>query len=256
MKYININKKNKSAYITINNEKHLNALNKDLLSELSFAINDLDLDKSIRVLIITGEGDKAFAAGADIKEMYGMTKEDALKYSKLGSELFYKIETLSKPVIAAINGYALGGGCELAMSCHIRYATSNAVLGQPEVKLGLITGFGGSQRITKNLSKTNAMEMLLSGRNYTAQECKKIGLINDFFESKNELFDRVNFISKLISENGSNSVEKTIELINRSYDIHTDEGLSIESIEFGKLFEEQESNEGLESFIQKRKPNF
>ena len=126
MKYIKIIKKDKFAYITISNEKHLNALNKNLLKELSLAIDNLDLDTTIRVIIITGKGDKAFAAGADIKEMHGMTKKEAFEYSKLGSEIFYKIETLSKPVIAAINGYALGGGCELAMSCHIRYATSNA----------------------------------------------------------------------------------------------------------------------------------
>ena len=256
MKYIKIIKKDKFGYITITNEKHLNALNKNLLKELSLAIDNLDLDNTIRVIILTGQGNKAFAAGADIKEMHGMTKEDAFKYSKLGSEIFYKIETLNKPVIAAINGYALGGGCELAMSCHIRYATSNAVLGQPEVKLGLITGFGGSQRITKNLSQTNSMEMLLSGRNYTAQECKKIGIINDFFDTKDELFDRVNLVAKLISQNAPNAIAKTIELINKSYDMHTDDGLSIESIEFGKLFNEKESNEGIESFIQKRKPIF
>lgn len=256
MKYIKINKDHNFAYITINNEKHLNALNKNLLRELSSTIDNICTDNTIRVIIIIGAGKKAFAAGADIKEMNGMTKEDAYNYSKLGSDLFYKIETLNIPVIAAINGYALGGGCELAMSCHIRYASSNAILGQPEVKLGLITGFGGSQRITKNLSKSHAMEMLLSGRNYSAQECKKMGIVNDVLNSKNELIDRVNFIAKQISRNAPIAIEKTIELINKSYDTHIDDGLSIESIEFGKLFDEDESNEGLKSFIEKRKPNF
>ena len=237
------------------NRPPVNALSTDFIKELKDIFLDINKQKNIRVVIINSLNDN-FCAGADLKERKIMSLDGADIALDNLNECFNLIENCRVPTIAAINGYALGGGCELAMSCHIRYATSNAVLGQPEVKLGLITGFGGSQRITKNLSKTNAMEMLLSGRNYTAQACKKIGLINDFFESKNELFDRVNFISKLISENGSNSVEKTIELINRSYDIHTDEGLTIESIEFGKLFEEQESNEGLESFIQKRKPNF
>ena len=140
------------------------------LIELSETILKLENNNLVKVIIITGFGQKAFVAGADIKEMQKMSKEEAYEYSRMGQKLFLKIENFKKPVIAAINGYALGGGCELALSCHIRYASSNAILGQPEVKLGIITGFGGSQRITKNISKGRSMEMLLTGRMYSADE--------------------------------------------------------------------------------------
>ena len=187
--------------------------------------------------------------------MQKMSKEEAYNYSKSGNNLFLKIENFKKPVIAAINGYALGGGCELALSCHIRYASSNAIFGQPEVKLGLITGFGGSQRITKNLSKGHSMEMLLSGRMYSADESLKIGLINKIF-NLDELLNEVKLIAKTIISNSPKAIEKTIELINKSYDLKMEDGLTVESIEFGKLFNEDETNEGLSAFIEKRKPKF
>ena len=144
MKFIKLNIENYIAIIEINNESQLNALNQKVLLELNSVISKLESDKLVKIIIITGYGKKAFVAGADIKEMQKMSKEEAYNYSRLGNQLFLKIENLKKPVIAAINGYALGGGCELALSCHIRYASSNAVFGQPEVKLGLVTGFGGS----------------------------------------------------------------------------------------------------------------
>ena len=224
--------------------------------QLSENISKIEKDNSIRVICISGAGSKAFAAGADIKEMHKMSKEEAYKYSKIGNKLFLKIENLKKPVIAAINGYALGGGCELAMACHIRYASSNAIIGQPEVKLGLITGFGGSQRITKNLSKSQSMEMLLTGRNYTAEECFQIGLVNKIYETSEGVKDAVKLIASKISKNSPKAIEKTIQLINKSYDLNLEEGLSVESIEFSKLFNEDETNEGLSAFIEKRKPKF
>ena len=210
MKFINLNIDNYIAVIEINNESQLNALNQKVLLELDTVISKLENDKSVKILIITGAGKKAFVAGADIKEMQKMSKEEAYNYSKLGNKLFLKIENFKKPVIAAINGYALGGGCELALSCHIRYASSNAMFGQPEVKLGLITGFGGSQRITKNLSKGHSMEMLLSGRMYSADESLKIGLINKIF-NLDELLDEVKSIAKTIISKSPKAIEKTIE---------------------------------------------
>ena len=255
MKFINLKIDNYIAVIEINNESQLNALNQKVLLELDTVISKLENDKSVKILIITGAGKKAFVAGADIKEMQKMSKEEAYNYSKLGNQLFLKIEDFKKPVIAAINGYALGGGCELALSCHIRYASSNAIFGQPEVKLGLITGFGGSQRITKNLSKGHSMEMLLSGRMYSADESLKIGLINKIF-NLDELLNEVKLIAKTIISNSPKAIEKTIELINKSYDLKIEDALTMESIEFGKLFNEDETNEGLSAFIEKRKPKF
>ena len=255
MKFIKLNIENYIAIIEINNESQLNALNQKVLLELNSVISKLESDKLVKIIIITGYGKKAFVAGADIKEMQKMSKEEAYNYSRLGNQLFLKIENLKKPVIAAINGYALGGGCELALSCHIRYASSNAVFGQPEVKLGLVTGFGGSQRITKNISKSHSMEMLLSGRMYSADESLKIGLINKIFNI-DELLDEVKSIAKNIINNSPKAIEKTIELINKSYDLKIEDGLTVESIEFGKLFNEDETNEGLSAFIEKRKPKF
>ena len=255
MKFINLKIDNYIAVIEINNESQLNALNQKVLLELDTVISKLENDNSVKILIITGAGKKAFVAGADIKEMQKMSKEEAYNYSKLGNKLFLKIENFKKPIIAAINGYALGGGCELALSCHIRYASSNAIFGQPEVKLGLITGFGGSQRIAKNLSKGHSMEMLLSGRMYSADESLKIGLINKIF-NLDELLNEVKLIAKTIISNSPKAIETTIELINKSYDLKMEDGLTVESIEFGKLFNEDETNEGLSAFIEKRKPKF
>ena len=255
MKFINLSVKNTIAIIEINNEKQLNALNQKVLIELSKTILKLENNNLVKVIIITGSGQKAFVAGADIKEMQKMSKEEAYDYSRIGQKLFLKIENFKKPVIAAINGYALGGGCELALSCHIRYASSNAILGQPEVKLGIITGFGGSQRITKNISKGSSMEMLLTGRMYSADESLDMGLINKIF-TIDKLLDEVTLIATMISKNSPKAIKKTIELINKSYDLKNEDGLMVESIEFGKLFKEDESSEGLSAFIEKRTPKF
>ena len=255
MNFINLNIKDSIAIIEINNEKQLNALNQKVLIELSATILKLENNNLVKVIIITGSGQKAFVAGADIKEMQKMSKEEAYEYSRMGQNLFLKIENFKKPIIAAINGYALGGGCELAMSCHIRYASSNAILGQPEVKLGIITGFGGSQRITKNISKGRSMEMLLTGRMYSADESLDMGLINKIF-TLDKLLDEVILIATMISKNSPKAIKKTIELINKSYDLKNEDGLMVESIEFGKLFKEDESSEGLSAFIEKRTPKF
>ena len=255
MKNLLLETKKSILTITINREKSLNALNKSTLNELKTVFSSTKGKENIRGIIITGSGEKSFIAGADIKEFINLSVKEAENLSKKGHTLFNLIENFSIPVIAAINGFALGGGCELAMSCHIRYASSNAILGQPEVKLGIITGFGGSQRITKNISKGRSMEMLLTGRMYSADESLDMGLINKIF-TIDKLLDEVTLIATMISKNSPQAIKKTIDLINKSYDLKNEDGLMVESIEFGKLFKEDESTEGLSAFIEKRKPKF
>ena len=216
---------------------------------------EIEQKNEIKVVIITGEGEKAFVAGADIKLMSSMSKEMASKFSRRGQQIFSKIENFKKPVIAAINGYALGGGSELALSCHIRYASSKAKIGQPEVKLGIIAGWGGTQRLPKIVSKGKAIEILTSGKIYSAEECFEIGLVDDVFEP-NKLMDKSLERAIEISQNSPKAISKTLEMINLSYDLKTKEGFSIESIEFGKLFEEEESIEGISAFLENRKAKF
>jgi len=254
MKYIKITKNNDTSIITISNGL-FNTLSTDVLKELDLSIDKIALDSDIKSVVITGEGDKAFIAGADIKEMQAMSKELAHAHSKLGQSIFSKIENFNKPVIAAINGYALGGGCELALACHMRYASNKALIGQPEVKLGLIAGFGGTQRLGKIVSKGKAMEILLSGKMYSSSESLSIGLIDGVFDH-DQLLDNVYKTTNAISLNAPNAISKTIDLVNKSYDLKLNEGLNIEAIEFGKLFNENESKEGMDAFIEKRKPNF
>ena len=254
MKYLNIKNDNSITIIEIQNGS-FNTLNSKVLLELDSFIDSIKNDSKIKCLIITGSGDKAFVAGADIKEMSLMNKVDAANHSKLGQKIFSKIESLHIPVIAAINGYALGGGCELSLACHIRYASKNAYIGQPEVKLGLIAGFGGTQRLGKVVSKGKALEILLTGKMYSSTEALNIGLIDGIFNDK-ELLEKVINIAKKIIANGPKSITKTIELVNKSYHLDQNDGFNIESIEFGKLFDEKESDEGMDAFINKRKPNF
>ena len=254
MKYIKINHNNKISILTISNGP-FNTLSSDVLKELELAIDDLALNSNINSIIITGQGDKAFIAGADIKEMQSMSKEEALEHSRLGQSIFSKIENFNKPVVAAINGYALGGGCELALACHMRYASNKALIGQPEVKLGLIAGFGGTQRLGKIISKGKAMEVLLSGKMYSSSESLDMGLIDGIFDSKN-LLDDIQKILNTVCLNAPKAISKTIELVNKSYDLKIEDGFNVEAIEFGKLFNEDESKEGMSAFLEKRKPNF
>jgi enoyl-CoA hydratase len=254
MKYIKNKIINNISILTISNGTH-NILNSNVLKELDSAISINSKDDKVRCIIVTGSGDKAFIAGADIKEMQNMSKEEAANHSRLGQKVFSKIQNLNKPVIAAINGYALGGGCELALACHIRYASEKAVIGQPEVKLGLIAGFGGTQRLGKIVSKGKTMEILLSGKMYSSSESLNMGLIDGIFEHKS-LMKSVQEILAPIVLNAPYAISKTIELVNKSYQLKEDDGFLIESIEFGKLFNESESKEGINAFIDKRKPDF
>ncbi len=244
---------NKVALITINRPKSLNALNASVITELSNAVKHFAQDKDVRAIIITGSGEKSFVAGADIKEFSDFGKEQAEALAKNGQEiLFDTIENLSKPVIAAINGFALGGGLELAMACHIRYASENAKLGLPEVTLGLIPGYGGTQRLPKLVGKGLANEMIFSAKMISAKKAQEIGLVNEVFPSE-ELIEKTKELAHLISRNSPEAISKAIKAINLS---DTENGFEIEIRSFGELFETKDKKEGVNAFLEKRKPNF
>ena len=243
----------KTAIISINRPESLNALNAQTIKELSEAFGNLNADKNIRVIILTGSGEKSFVAGADIKEFSDYGTAAAENLSRKGQEiLFDKIENLHKPVIAAVNGFALGGGLELAMACHIRYASENAKLGLPEVTLGLIPGYGGTQRLPKLVGKGLANEMIFSAKMISAQRAKEIGLVNDVFAAE-ELLTKTKELATTISRNSPMAVAKAIEAVNQS---DTGSGFETEIKSFGELFEMEDKKEGVAAFLEKRKPSF
>ena len=241
------------SIITINRPESLNALNAQTIKEISSALDELASDQQVRVIILTGSGEKSFVAGADIKEFSDFNKEKAEDLARTGQNfLFNKIENLSKPVIAAVNGFALGGGLELAMSCHIRYASENAKLGLPEVTLGLIPGYGGTQRLPKLVGKGLANEMIFSAKMISAQKAKEIGLVNEVYPIE-ELLTKTKELAKTIANNSPMAISKAIHATNLS---DTDEGFETEIKYFGELFEMDDKKEGVTAFIEKRKPHF
>jgi len=255
MSYENIiiSREEKTAIITINRPESLNALNAKTINEISSALDELESDHEVRVIILTGSGEKSFVAGADIKEFSDFNQEKAEELARNGhNNLFNKIESLSKPVIAAVNGFALGGGLELAMACHIRYASENAKLGLPEVTLGLIPGYGGTQRLPKLVGKGIANEMIFSAKMIPAQKAKEIGLVNEVYPIE-ELLAKTKELAKTISSNSPMAISKAIQAINLS---DTDKGFETEIKGFGELFELDDKKEGVSAFIEKRKPSF
>ena len=243
------------ATITINRADALNALSVDVLNELHEAFSILDNDQSTGIIVITGTGEKAFIAGADIKYMQMLGKEGALDFGKLGQTLTVKIENSSKPVIAAVNGYALGGGCELSLACHLRFASENAIFGQPEAKLGLIPGWGGTQRLPQIVGKGLATELIIGGHNIGAQEAFRIGLVNKVVPQQELLTSAKNFAG-LILKNSPNAIAESLRCINISVEKTISEGLSNELDSFSDLFENNETREGLTAFVEKRPPKF
>ncbi len=252
---VNISINDKIAVITICRPDQLNALSSKVISDLEAAFISAEKDDNVRAVILTGQGKKAFIAGADIKEMSSFNLKEAESYSKNGQSLTKYIENYTKPVIASVNGFALGGGCEFAMSCHIRYAADNAKFGQPEVGLGLIAGFGGTQRLSRLVGKGHALEILLSGKMISASEAESIGLINKVFPS-DDLFEEVMDLAKKISQNAPISVKHTIKLVNNGLDSSLNEGLDLESKAFGDIFSTDDQKEGITAFIEKRSANF
>ena len=255
MSYENIllKKEDKLAIITINRPESLNALNAKTIQELSTALDELDSDSSCRVVILTGSGEKSFVAGADIKEFSDFGQQKAEELAKNGqNSLFNKIENLSKPVIAAVNGFALGGGLELAMACHIRYASENAKLGLPEVTLGLIPGYGGTQRLPKLVGKGLANEIIFSAKMISAERAKGIGLVNEVYPIE-DLLTKTKELANTIAFNSPMAISKAIHAVNLS---DTDKGFETEIKYFGELFELADKKEGVAAFMEKRKPNF
>jgi enoyl-CoA hydratase/carnithine racemase len=246
-----LEKKNAIAYVTINRPKVLNALNMATMEELGTAFLDIRGDPSIRVVILTGAGEKAFVAGADIGEL---AKQDAVsgkEYAHKGQAVLDLIENLGKPVIACINGFALGGGCELAMACTMRLASENAKLGQPEVKLGIIPGYGGTQRLPRLVGKGLAMQMVLGGEVITAAEAYRIGLVNEVTAAA-ELIPRAEAIAAKIIANAPLAVQYAMEAVNKGMEMTLAEGLFLEASLFGVCCATEDKKEGTSAFLEKR----
>lgn len=237
--------------ITINRPKALNALNSQVLDELNEVIDAVDLD-TVRCLILTGAGEKSFVAGADIAEMSSLTKAEGEAFGKKGNDVFRKLETFPIPVIAAINGFALGGGCEISMSCDIRICSENAVFGQPEVGLGITPGFGGTQRLARTVGVGMAKEMIYGGRNIKADEAYRIGLVNHVYPLE-ELMPAAKKLAATIAKNAPIAVRASKKAINDGLDAAMDDAIVIEEKLFGSCFESYDQKEGMAAFLEKRK---
>lgn len=247
--------KNQIAYITFNRPKVLNALNRQTVEEFGDALNRAREDGSVRVLILTGSGEKSFVAGADINELAQRTPIDGKDFSLFGQEVFHRLETMGKPSIAVINGFALGGGCELALSCTIRIASKNARLGQPEVKLGIIPGYGGSQRLPRLCGKGVAHELILTGEMISADEALRIGLVNHVVEPA-ELTATAEVIAKKIIANAPLAVQFSMDAIERGMEMPQEEGLFLEATLFGLCCATEDMREGTRAFVEKRPAQF
>lgn len=247
--------KDQIAHITFNRPKVLNALNRQTVEELGDALNRARGDAAVRVLILTGAGEKSFVAGADINELAQRTPIDGKDFSLFGQEIFHRLETMSKPSIAAINGFALGGGCELALACTMRIASKNARLGQPEVKLGIIPGYGGSQRMARLCGKGIAHELILTGEMISADEALRIGLVNHVVEQP-ELMAAAEAIAKKIIVNAPLAVQFSMDAIERGVEMPQEEGLFLEATLFGLCCATEDMREGTRAFIEKRAAQF
>src|SRR5713101_3658522 len=250
-----IEKKNSIAYVTVNRPKVLNALNMATMEELRAAFHEIKNDPGVRVVILTGAGEKAFIAGADIGEL---AKHDAVsgkEYTHRGQSVLNLIENLGKPVITCINGFALGGGCEIAMACTMRLASETAKLGQPEVKLGIIPGYGGTQRLPRLVGKGIAVQLVLTGEMITAQEAYRIGLVNDVVAAAG-LIPRAEAIAQKIIANAPLAVQYTMEAVNKGMEMTLAEGLYLEAVLFGMACATEDKKEGTTAFLEKRQAKF
>jgi len=243
------------GWITINRPDKLNALNRETVDELRAAFLDYRGDPDVGAVILTGSGDKAFIAGADIAELSRLDGESGRAYVRNGQELTKLMEYFPKPVIAAVNGFALGGGTEMALACHVRIASENAKLGQPEVKLGLIPGFGGTQRLSRLVGKGKALELILTGKIIGAQEAFRIGLVNQVVPLA-ELIPVSEVLAREMTANGPFALAYGIEAVQKGFDIPLDEALELEAELFGKTCATADSKEGTKAFLEKRKPEF
>jgi enoyl-CoA hydratase len=250
-----LSKKNSIAYVTVNRPKVLNALNMATMEELRSAFTDIKQDPEMRVAILTGSGEKAFIAGADISELAGHDAVTGKQYTHRGQSVLDLIENLGKPVIACINGFALGGGCEMALACTFRLASENAKFGQPEVKLGIIPGYGGSQRLPRLVGKGVAMQLVLAGEMISAHEAHRIGLVNEI-TAPADLIRRAEAIAQKIIANAPLAIQYALEAVNHGMEMTLAEGLYLEASLFGMCCATEDKKEGTTAFLEKRAAQF
>jgi enoyl-CoA hydratase len=248
-------KRNEIAYVTVNRPEKLNALNARVIGELEDCFRAIAADSEVRVVILTGAGEKAFVAGADIGELAALTPLNGREFARRGQRVFAQLEDLGKPVIAAVNGYALGGGCELAMACALRVASENARFGQPEVKLGIIPGYGGTQRLSRIVGKGRAIELAATGDHITAQEAYRLGLVNHVVPQQ-DLISTCEAIAKKIIANAPLAVKFALEAVNHGLEMTMEEGLFLEANFFGLCCTTEDMEEGTRAFLEKRPPKF
>lgn len=242
-------------WVTVNRPEKLNALTVATVQELDRALGEAAADPGVLAVVVTGAGDRAFVAGADISELNQLGPEAAKEFALRGQAVFARIERMTKPVVAAVNGFALGGGCELAMACHLRVASTNAAFGQPEVKLGLIPGYAGTQRLPRLVGRGRALELLMSGRNVKADEAERIGLVNRVVEPV-ALTQAVTELLQSILANGPVAVGHCIDAVNYGLDMAFDDACLLEATLFGLCAASDQMREGTAAFLEKRKPRF
>lgn len=251
MNFITYEQEGFVGVITINRPKALNALNSEVLKELNATLDAVDLENT-RALVLTGAGEKSFVAGADIAEMSTLTKAEGEAFGKIGNDVFRKIETFPIPVIAAVNGFALGGGCEIAMSCDIRLCSDTAIFGQPEVGLGIIPGFGGTQRLARLIPVGKAKEIIYGAVNIKADEAYRLGLVNSVYPLE-ELLPAAKKLAAKIAKNAPIAVRACKQAINEGLDLDMDQAIVLEEKLFGSCFETEDQREGMQAFLEKRK---
>ena len=255
MENIKFSLEENTGIITINRPEKLNALNEQTLNELKDLLKEIKENESVYVVIITGSGEKAFVAGADIKELNKLDGTTGENFARFGQSVFDEVENLGKPVIAAVNGYALGGGCELALACHFRIASANAVFGQPELKLGIIPGYGGTQRLARQVNSGRALQIILTGEMINADDAEKIGLVNAVYPAE-ALIDEAKKVAGKICSMGQIAVAKTLECVLAGNDLPLAKGLETEAELFAACCGSDDFKEGTDAFLQKRTPHF
>jgi len=248
--------KDGTGYLTINRPEKLNALNIETILELKELLLKIESDKNVRCVIVSGSGEKAFVAGADIEYMQKLTPHEALEFARVGQQTLNLMETSSKVYIACVNGYALGGGFEVALSCDIILASENAKLGFPEVGLGIIPGFGGTQNLSRLVGKSIAKELIFSAKMIDAAKAKELGIVSEIYQNKQELISAAEALSSQIQKNGPLAVALAKKAIVDGFNLSKEDGLKYEASLFGVVFSSNDAKEGLSAFVEKRKPNY
>jgi enoyl-CoA hydratase len=250
-----VNNTDNILHVTISRPEAMNALNQDVISQLCEIMEEIKKNHAIKAVILTGQGDKAFVAGADIRELAGLDKNKAYELSRKGQKLFSDIGSSHKPVLAAVNGFALGGGCELAMACHFRLATTNAKFGQPEINLGIIPGYGGTQRLTQLVGKGKALELLLTADMVSADEARSIGLVNNVYATREEMLVAADTMLRKIISKSPIAIKQIINSVNAGFSFEN-AGYDEEAQSFAACTETEDFREGTTAFLEKRKPVF